>query len=71
MNTITKLNKVIKKDVNLLLFVNVFSEKFAEMHYAFFIDMFSEYNQILLNPCSYNFTAIQTSIRLLKRIQLL
>ena len=69
MNTVTELNKIIKKDTNLSFFINVFSKKFTEMHYTFFIDMFSEYNQILLNPCSCNLTAIQTSIRLLRRIQ--
>ena len=69
-NAVTKLNKIIKWDVNLSPFVNAFSKKFAEMHYASFVDMFSEYNQISLNPCSCNLTAIQTSIRLLRRIQL-
>ena len=44
MNAVTKLNKIIKRDINLLLSVNVFSEEFAEMHYVFFIDMFSEYD---------------------------
>ena len=58
MNAVTELNKVIKRNVNLLLFVNVFSEKFAEMHCTFFIDMFFEYNQISLNFCSHNLTAI-------------
>ena len=66
-NAVTELNKIIKRDTNLLPSVNVFSEEFTEMHYAFLVDMFSEYNQILLNPCSYDFTAIQTSIRLLRR----
>ena len=70
-NTATELNKVIKWNVNLPLSVNVFSEEFAEMHCAFFINMFFEYNQILLNPCNHNLTAIQTLIRLLRRTQLL
>ena len=68
-NAATELNKVIKRDANLLLFVNAFSEKFAEMYCASLVDMFSEYNQIPLDPCSHNFTAIQTSIRLLRRTQ--
>ena len=67
MNAVIELNKIIKRDVNLLFFVNVFSEKFIEMHYAFFVDMFSEYDQILLNFCSCNLTAIQTPIGLLRR----
>ena len=67
-NAVTELNKVIKWNANLPSSVNAFSEEFAEMHYAFLIDMFSEYNQISLNPCSHNFTAIQTLIRFLKRI---
>ena len=71
MNVIIKLNKIIKWDVNLLFFVNVFSEEFVEMHCAFLVDMFSKYNQIPLDFCSCNLTAIQTLIRLLKRIQLL
>ena len=70
MNVITELNKITKKDVNLPLSMNAFSEKFAEMHYAFLVDMFSEYNQISLNFYNCNFTAIQTSIRLLRKIQL-
>ena len=67
----TELNKIIKRDTNLPLSVNVFSEKFTEMHYTFLINMFSEYDQILLDPCSCNLTAIQTPIRLLKRTWLL
>ena len=70
MNAVTELNKVIKRDANLSLFVNAFSEEFAGMHCAFFVDIFSEYNQILLNLCSHNLTAIQTSIGLLRRTQL-
>ena len=69
-NAATKLNKVIKKDANLLPSVNAFSEKFAEMYCISLVDMFSEYNQILLDFCSHNLTAIQTSIRLLRRTQL-
>ena len=41
MNTVMKLNKVTKWDVNLLPFINVFSEEFIKMYYAFFVDMFS------------------------------
>ena len=67
MNAVIKLNKIIKKKANLLLSVKVFSEKFAEIYYVFLIDMFSEYNQISLNLCNHNFTAIQTSIELLRR----
>ena len=70
MNAVTKLNKIIKKNVNLLSSVNMFFKKFVEMHYAFLMNMFSEYNQISLNSCSCDFTAIQTSIRLLRRTQL-
>ena len=69
-NAVTKLNKVIKRDANLPPFVNAFSEKFVEMHCTSLVDMFSKYNQILLNSCSHNFTAIQTPIELLKRTQL-
>ena len=71
MDAVTELNKIIKQNVNLLFSVNVFFEKFTEMHCIFFVDMFSEYNQILLNFCSHNFTAIQTLIRLLRKTQLL
>ena len=71
MNAVTELNKIIKRDANLLPFINAFSEKFAEIHYPFFVDMFSEYDQISLNLCSCDFTAIQISIRLLKRTQFL
>ena len=67
MNAVTELNKVIKKDINLLPSVNAFSEEFAEIYYASFVDMFSEYNQILLNFCSCDLTAIQTPIGLLRR----
>ena len=67
MNAITELNKIIKKDVNLPPSVNAFFEEFAKMHCTFLVDMFSEYNQISLNPCSYDFTAIQTPIKLLRR----
>ena len=49
MNAVTKLNKIIKRDVNLPFFVNVFSEEFAEIHCIFLVDMFSEYDQILLD----------------------
>ena len=69
-NAITELNKITKKDINLLPSVNAFSEEFAEMHYASFVDMFSGYNQIPLDFYSHNLTAIQISIRLLRRTQL-
>ena len=71
MNTITELNKIIKRNVNLLLSINAFFEKFAEMHYAFLVNMFSGYDQILLNFCNCDFTAIQSSIEFLRRTQLL
>lgn len=70
MNAVTKLNKVIKQDVNLPFLINVFSEKFADMHCTFLVDMFSEYDQISQNFCSCNFTTIQTLIELLRRTQL-
>ena len=66
-NVITELNKIIKKDVNLLPSVNVFSEEFAEMHCTSLVDMFFEYDQILLNFCSCDLTAIQISISFLRR----
>ena len=43
-NAVTELNNIIKKNTNLLLSINVFSKKFAEMHCTFLVDMFSEYN---------------------------
>ena len=67
MNAVIELNKVIKKNINLLPSVNVFSKEFAEIHCTSFVDMFSEYNQIPLDFCSCDFTAIQTLIGLLKR----
>ena len=43
-NVITELNKVIKRNINLSSSVNVFSEKFVEMHCIFLINIFSEYD---------------------------
>ena len=66
----TELNKVTKRDANLPPSVDAFSEEFAEMHCTSLVDMFSEYNQIPLDPCSHDLTAIQTPIGLLRRTQL-
>ena len=57
-NAATELNKVIKRNANLSPSVDAFSEEFAEMHCTFLINMFSEYNQIPLNSCSCDLTAI-------------
>ncbi|KAF8855103.1 hypothetical protein BDZ45DRAFT_596175, partial [Acephala macrosclerotiorum] len=43
-NAIMKMNSIILKNVNILFFVDEFSEKFIEYFYIFLIDFFFEYD---------------------------
>ena len=58
------LNKVLIKDANLLLSADEFLEDFSGMAIASVLDLFSGYDQVLLDPASRDITAFQTQIRL-------
>ncbi len=64
-NATINMNKIIIKDINLLSDVNEFFKEFIDMIMIFLIDLFSEYNQIMLTKIYQDLTAFMTSLRLL------
>jgi hypothetical protein len=59
------LNIVIRRDANLLLFINKFTDEFIGYYIISLIDLYSDYNQILLYFKSRDLTAFFTLLRLL------
>ena len=69
-NAAVFLNKVSIKDANLPLSANEFLEDFSGMAIASVVDLFSGYDQVLLDPVSRDLMAFQTQIRLFQMMTL-
>ena len=54
------LNKVLIKNTNLLLSANKFLEDFSGMAIVLVVNLFLDYDQVLLDPASRDLTAFQT-----------
>jgi hypothetical protein len=65
------MNAVTIRDVNMSLDVDEFFEEFDKMIIFFLIDMFSEYNQLILAKECRDITVIQIILELLRQIMLL
>lgn len=65
-NAAVFLNKVLVKNANLLSSVDEFLEKFSGMAVISVVDLYSDYNQILLALESRDRIAFQTLVRLLQ-----
>jgi hypothetical protein len=59
------LNIVIRRDTNLLLFINKFTDEFTGYYIISLVDLYSSYNQILLYLKSRDLMAFFTLLRLL------
>jgi hypothetical protein len=59
------LNVVIRRDTNLLLFINEFTDEFTGYYIISLVDLYSSYNQILLYLKSRDLMAFFTLLRLL------
>jgi hypothetical protein len=70
-NSATYLNIVIRRDTNLPLSVNEFTEEFIGCYVTSLVDLYSGYNQILLYPKSRDLTAFFILLRLLQNTTLL
>ena len=64
------LNKVSIKDANLPLSADEFSEDFSGIAIMSIVNLFSGYDQVLLDPVSRDLTAFQTQIRPFQMITL-
>ena len=60
------MNKVIIRDVNLLLNYEDFAEDFADMTVSSLLDFYADYDQMKLNKKSKNMTVFQTFLKLLR-----
>ena len=65
---IMNMNKVIIRNVNLLLNCEDFVKNFVNMIMLLLLDFYADYNQIKLNKVSRNMIAFQTSLELLRII---
>ncbi len=66
----TPINIVTRRDTNLPLLVDKFVDKFARCYIISLVDLYSRYNQMLLNPKSRDLIVFFTPLRLLKNITL-
>ena len=64
------MNVVTRRDVNLPLLVDKFVEEFARCYIISLVDLYSRYNQMLLNPKSRDLTVFFTLLRLLRNTTL-
>ena len=64
-NAVIKLNIVTLRDCNLPLIANKFAEDFAGIVVTSMINLFSQYNQILLDEKSRDYTSFYTPLGLL------
>ena len=60
------MNKIIIRDANLSFSIDDFSEQFFECMMSFLMNLFSEYDQFPLIETSRDFTAFQTSVKLIR-----
>ena len=65
------MNKIIIRDVNLLLNCEDFTENFADMTVSSLLDFYADYDQMKLNEESRDMTAFQTSLELLRMTTIL
>jgi hypothetical protein len=65
------LNIVIRRDANLLLSIDEFIDEFTGCYIASLVDLYSNYNQILLYPKSRDLMAFFILFRLLQNTMLL
>jgi hypothetical protein len=61
-----EINRVIIKDTNISPSADEFAEEFSEYAITSFINFFSEYDQVELDPSNRDMTAFITPLRLLK-----
>jgi len=59
------LNIIIRRDINLLLFINKFINKFIGYYIISLINLYSSYNQILLYPKSRDLIVFFIPLKLL------
>ena len=62
------MNVVTRRDVNLPLLVDKFVEEFVGYYIISLVDLYSRYNQMLLNPKSRDLTVFFTPLRLLRNM---
>src|SRR5436305_5342742 len=65
-NLATPMNIVTRRDTNLPLLADKFTDKFARCYIASLVDLYSRYDQMLLNPKSRDLTAFFTPLGLLR-----
>ena len=70
-NSVTHLNIITRRDVNLLPSVDEFTEEFAGYYIISLVDLYSGYDQMLLYFKSRDLTAFFTPLRLLRNTTLL
>ena len=70
-NSIIYLNIIIKRDVNLLLLINEFIKEFTNYYIISLVDLYSNYNQILLYFKSKDLIIFFILFKLLRNIILL
>jgi len=70
-NSVTHLNIITRRDVNLLQSVNEFTEEFAGYYIISLVDLYSGYDQMLLYFKSRDLTVFFTPLRLLRNTTLL
>ncbi len=65
-NSVTHMNAVTRRDVNLPPLVDEFADEFARCHITSLVDLYSRYDQISLDPKSRDLTAFFTPLGLLR-----
>ncbi len=69
-NSVTHINVVTRRDVNLPLSVDEFIDEFARCYITSLVDLYSRYDQMSLNPKSRDLTAFFTLLGLLRNTTL-
>ncbi len=64
------MNTVMRRDANLPLLVDEFTDKFVRCYITSLVDLYSRYNQMSLDPKSRDLTAFFTLLRLLRNTTL-
>ena len=70
-NSITYLNIITKRDINLLLLINEFIKEFIDYYIISLIDLYFNYNQILLYFKNKDLIVFFTLFKLLRNTTLL
>ena len=69
-NSVTHMNVVTRRDTNLPPLVDEFVDEFTRCYIISLVDLYSRYNQILLDPKSRDLTAFFIPLRLLRNTTL-